>query len=168
MRAAIIGTVLVGIAIGFLAPNPFTSVTGPAPAAGLPTFAETRERIGQPEPPPPPETGENPGRKALRKAVLHAARQLEFNPCSQNLRRRFAAAVKPFAESIRNGPPEYAMVNGEKKNVSEQYDKPAAEAIIKALFEGHIEPADLATSPLARRFLKARSEDFPRKTRCDG
>jgi len=168
MRAAIIGTVLVGIAIGFLAPNPFTSVTGLTPAADQPTFAETRERIGEPEPPAPPETGENPERKALRKAVLHAARQLEFNPCSQNLRRRFVAAVKPFAESIRNGPPEYAIVDGRKKNVSEQYDKPAAQAIIKALFEGHIKPDDLAASPLARKFLKAKSGAFPSKTRCDG
>lgn len=168
MRAALIGTVLVGIAIGFLAPNPFTSVTGMTPAPDLPTFEETRERIGQPEPPPPPETGENPERRALRKAVLHAARQLEFNPCNKDLRRKLVVAIKPFAEASRKGPPEYVIVDGRKQNASDQYDKPAGQAILKALLEGHLDPRDLATSPLARKFLKVQAGGFPGKVRCDG
>ena len=161
----IIGTVLLGIAIGFFAPSPFVSVTGPAPAGSLPSFNEATKSKTAEEQPPLPETGENPRRRALRAAVLHAAGELEFNPCDKKLRKRLVEAIRPSAASIQDGPPEFILVNGKKKNVSKRYDKPATDAIFKALLAGHLDARDLA-GPWGRMFLKAQSAGCPRKAPC--
>lgn len=169
MRVILIGTVLAGVAIGLFAPIPFLSIIPLQPDAELPTFAETREDLEDPNrEAAPPSHGENPERRKLRKAVLHAASQLEFNPCSKDLRKKLVAAIRPFLESIENGPPETAMVNGKEKNVSKRYDKPATDAIFNALMRGHIDPANLA-GRWARPFVKAKSMNFPaERMSCDG
>jgi hypothetical protein len=143
LRVIFIVTVLLGIGVGLFTPLPFLGVTPLPQEPGLPTFDQTAERIGEPEITPPP-TGQNPERRKLRKAVLHAAGQLEVNPCDKRLRKKFVAAIRPFAQSIQNGPREVAIVNGKERDVSKRYDRPATDAIFAALMRGHITPRDLA------------------------
>ena len=169
MRWILIATMIAGVAIGLFVPLPFLDLTPLHPDGEQPTFAETEGRTGEHDSePPPPRYGEHPDRRKLRKAVLHAASQLEYNPCNKGLRKKFVAAIRPFVESMENGPPELAMVNGKEKKVSKRYDKPATDAIFKALMRGHIEPADL-TGRWSRMFVRAKSVGLPgRRVSCDG
>ncbi|MPZ08753.1 MAG: hypothetical protein GEU89_00890 [Kiloniellaceae bacterium] len=144
MRLFIALAILAGVWIGFGAPVPFLAIDPLPPNPDLPTFKEAVAEHERQASVAPPASAENPERRKLRQAVLHAARQFAVSPCNADLRNRFLAAVKPFVQSIEDGPREVAMVNGREQNLSEKFDKPALNKVFDALMRGDLDPRDLA------------------------
>lgn len=144
MRMFLALAVLAGVWIGFGAPVPFLAIGSLPPDPALPSFTEAVAEHERQAATVPPASAENPERRKLRKAVLHAARQLEVSPCNANLRKRFLAAAKPFLQSIENGPREVAIVNGREQSLSEKFDKPALNQVFEAMMRGDLDPRDLA------------------------
>jgi len=157
--------ILAGAWIGFGAPVPFLAIDPLPSDPDLPSFKEAVEEHERQAAIVAPASAENPQRRKLRKAVLHAARQLEVSPCNANLRERFAAAVKPFVQSIENGPREIAMVNGKERNLSEMFDKPALNKVFDAMMRGTLDPRELAGWRGA--FLGRGAGGAPLQVRCN-
>ena len=171
MKILIPVIILVGLFIGFGMPVPVVTQEAMAPSEELPTFAEVADELpdrNQQAALPSMAGAENPERRRLRRAVLRAAKALEADPCSKAQRQKFLAAARPFAESIRNGEPEIALVNGKEQDLSQRFDRPAADAIFSALLKGHIDAQDLG-GPLAR-FLKGKKTSMAERheKRCRG
>lgn len=165
MRLFIALAILAGVWIGFGAPVPLLTIDPSPPDPDLPTFEEAVAEHERQAGLAPPASAENPERRKLRQAVLHAARQLEVSPCNSNLRKRFVAAVKPFLQSIENGPREVAMVNGREQSLSEKFDKPALNKVFDAMMRGDLDPRELAGWRSA--FLaKAGPGGAPQQARC--
>jgi hypothetical protein len=165
VRLFIALAILAGVWIGFGAPVPFLAIDPLPPNPDLPTFKEAVAEHERQASVAPPASAENPERRKLRQAVLHAARQFEVSPCNADLRKRFLAAVKPFVQSIEEGPREVAVVNGKEQDLSKRFDKAALDKVFDAMMRGDLDPRELAGWRGA--FLaKGNPGKAPQQTRC--
>ena len=165
MRLFIALAILAGVWIGFGAPLPFLAIDSLPPDPELPSFKEAVAEHEEQSAVVAPASGENPERRKLRQAVLNAARQLEVSPCNESYRKRFVAAVKPFVQSIEEGPREVAVVNGKEQDLSKRFDKAALDKVFDAMMRGDLDPRELAGWRGA--FLaKGNPGKAPQQTRC--